>query len=63
MRTKTGPSSYDCFLVPERGGRRQSPRGGRASAPGEGEALPERGAGASGEEEGEFSSDTHQHFL
>ncbi len=41
------------FFFPEGGGRSQSPRGGRASAHREGETLPERGAGAAGEEEGE----------
>lgn len=54
------------FCFSEGGGWSQSPRGGRASAAGEGETFPERRAGAAGEEEGEeFKKITRvqQHFL
>lgn len=46
------------FFISEGGGRSQNPGGVWAPASGAGEALPEGGAGAAGEKEGESSSRT-----
>lgn len=50
-----------CLLPSEGGSWGQSPRGGRATAHREGETLPEGGAGAPGEEEGEEGLKVQSH--